>query len=235
MAGPAIRTLIIAFIAVNSALVPTVQAACTTPFVKSVLARHGGLSTLERVRTLRWHGTAVIHSDQGAIEIAVSTSVKPFVSARSESWLRREDPSRARVMILEQERGWLERGGTRSPMPPMMFAHERAQFAIYALMLLVPLCDPESQLIEDAAARSIVVSHPRAPTTTLFFDAAGYLTAARNSVPGVEAGAQIEQTFRFSAERVPASIAWPRKLHIEQNGKPYFDLSFDRFETIIER
>jgi hypothetical protein len=39
-------------------------------------------------------------------------------------------------MIIEETRGWVERAGQRSPMPPLMFEHERAQFAIHGLILL---------------------------------------------------------------------------------------------------
>ena len=210
------------------------HSACTTPLVKSVLTRHGGLEELSRARTLHWSGTAIIHGDRGDIAIRVRTRLEPFVSARSESWLRDEDASKARVMILEREGGLLERAGVQSRMPQTLYQHERAQFAIYGLMLLAPLCDPDVTVIEDEINRSIVVTHPRAPTTTLFFDTGGHLIRARNSVPAPDGKAHVDQEFRFASESMPGRIHWPRTVHIEQNGKPYFDLTLERFEAVAQ-
>lgn len=214
---------------------PCAQAACETSFVKSVLAQHGGADVLAQISELRWTGHAVIHGERAPFEIRVRTTVVPFMSAHSESWLRTEDASNSRVMIIERERGWLERNGKRTPMPAAMFEHERAQFAIYGLMLLAPICDQATKVDEDTNARSIVVSHPHAPTTTLFFDRVGRLFRARNSVPSAEGGGLIEQEFRFSDERVPGPIHWPRTIRIRQNGKPYFDLTFEEFEAVTQR
>jgi hypothetical protein len=72
---------------------------------------------------------------------------------------------------------------------------------------------------------------PPAPPTHLFFDPDGRLAEARNLVPDPAGGAAIAQHFIFSAETMPGPIAWPRRLTIEQNGAPFFELTLSRFTT----
>ena len=64
------------------------------------------------------------------------------MSARSDSWLLSDGPTKTRSLIIEPEGGWIERDGAQTPMPPAILRHERAQYALYGLMRLVSLSDP---------------------------------------------------------------------------------------------
>ncbi|HEY0626008.1 MAG TPA: hypothetical protein VGD10_04670 [Allosphingosinicella sp.] len=137
-------------------------------------------------------------------------------------------------MLITPAGGWGTRGGKTNPLPTPMVEHERAQFATYGVMLLAPLLAPGVKLrrIADAnGLKGILVEHPRAQPTELFFDGDDELVEARNSVPDPEGGAPLPQRFRFSRERMPGPVRWPRRLTLEQKGKPYFDLTLTRFEA----
>ena len=44
-------------------------------------------------------------------------------------------------------------------------------------------------------------------------------------------GADIKETVKFSGEISSNGVKWPRKIVIEQNGQPYFDLDLATFEA----
>ena len=207
----------------------------TSALVKRALERAGGLAALARAKSLSWTGTARILAGPKPIEIGVSTTVRPFTSARSDTWLASEGPSKTRSLIIEGDKGWLERGGVRSDMPAAMLAHERQQYALYGLMLLTPLCGPDVETVVlpdlDGGGR-VAVSHRRAPRTTLVFDETARLAGAENTVVAPdEGGAPIDQVFAFEGEIESAGVRWPRRLSISQNGKPYFELSLGAFDA----
>ena len=168
--------------------------------------------------TLSWRGTARIHAGDQPIDIGVSTHVVPFVSARSESWLLSEGPGSTRVMTVDRDGGWMERGGRREPMPDSMLVHERQQYAIYGLMLLARRLDPS--MMESIAAppgmTAVRVRHPEAPVTDMIFDGEGRLVEARNRVGDPEGGGEIDQVFRFSGEIEDDGVRWPRRIDILQ-------------------
>lgn len=204
------------------------------PTLEYAIARAGGAEALGRVQALSWQGRARIHAGTNVIEIGVSTRVVPFRSARSESWLPTQDrPSSSRTMIVEEGQGWLERGGTRSPMPAAMLAHEQQQYAIYGVMLLVPLRGRLISWRRDEAGRAVLgVRRRPAPDTDLVFDRESRLVEARNRVSDPEGGAEtIDQIFRFSGEIVSNGVRWPRRIEILQRGQPYFTLEIERFEA----
>jgi len=176
-----------------------------------------------------------VHDGSREILLGVATAVAPFAWARSASWIRTEGMAAERIMLIRTDGGWTQRDGDWSAMPAAAVAHERAQFAIYGLMLLSPLRDAGvvvSRLPDREGLRGLAVAHPKAPPTQLWFDSAARLREARNAVPDPEGGAPVSQLFRFSAEAVPNYPKWPRRLSIEQNGKPYFDLAFTRFRAV---
>ncbi len=207
----------------------------TSALVKRALDRAGGMAALARVKTLSWTGTARILAGPKPLEIGVSTTVWPFTSARSDTWLASEGPSKTRSLVIEGDKGWTERGGARSDMPAAMLAHERQQYALYGLMLLIPLCGPDVETVVlpdlDGSGR-VAVNHPKAPRTTLVFDETAQLAGAENSVVSPdEGGAPIDQVFTFEGEIESAGVRWPRRVAISQNGKPYFELSLATFDA----
>ena len=184
---------------------------------------------------LRWKGQALVHAGGHDVAITVSTIVVPFDWARSESWPTARGRDVARTMLITPEGGWVERGGRSDPLPPAFVEHERAQFAIYGLMLLAPLLHPPGRLTrlpdQDGFSRLLAERRP-APPTELWFDSLGRLAEARNQVPAPEGGERISQRFVFSKEPMAAPIRWPRELRIEQGGQPYFELRLNRFEAL---
>ena len=211
---------------------PMAARAAGDTLLDRAITRAGGAAALSRAKVLRWTGTAKIFAGAQVIEIGVSTTVRPWVGARSDSWLLADGPSKTRSLIIDGAEGWTERDGVRGPMPPAMLAHERAQYALYGLMLLTPLRDPAAKLSVDAGRREIAVSHTDAPTTVLIFDPDGRLAGARNDVPSPDpAGGVVHQDFRFEGEIVSHGVRWPRRLTIDQDGKPYFDLTLSTFDA----
>jgi hypothetical protein len=203
--------------------------------LRRAMRRAGGRKALERVRMLRWEGDATVHAGGRDLAITVSTAVVPFVWARSESWPTAQGREAARTMLITPDGGWAERGGRSEPLPPALVEHERAQFAIYGLMLLAPLLRPPARLTrlpdQDGLARLRAERSP-APPTELWFDSSARLAEARNRVPAPEGGATIPQRFVFSRETMPGPVRWPRELRIEQDGRPYFELRLKRFEAV---
>lgn len=203
--------------------------------LRRAIERAGGREALARASELRWEGQATIFQPRGNIEICVRTRVRPLRSARSDTWLLSQGPGSLRSLIIEEEGGWSEINGTRRPLPQPQVTHERAQYALYGLMLLTPLEDPAVSLITDAATRSIRIAHPKAPQTTFWFDPDGRLARARNRVPAPDDGAEIDQEIRFDGEITSRGVRWPRVLRIEQGGKPYLELRLSSFEAVTSK
>lgn len=176
-----------------------------------------------------------MHAGGREILLGVATAVAPFDWARSASWIRTQGMAAERIMLIRADGGWTQSEGNWTAMTAPAAAHERAQFALYGLMLLSPLRDAGavvSRLPDRDGLRGLAVTHPKAPPTQLWFDAANRLREARNTVPDPQSGAPVVQRLRFSADTVATAPKWPRRLVIEQDGKPYFDLAFTRFRAI---
>jgi hypothetical protein len=161
--------------------------------------------------------------------------VVPFIAARSASWPLAEGRSAARTMVLDTGGGRVERNGASERLPDLLVRHEQAQFAIYGMMLLAPLDEGRAslRLLHDERGLNVLrVYHPPAPTTRLYFESDGRLAEASNQVPHPEQRRRrIAQHFYFSEEQMPGPVRWPRSLRIEQDGRPYFELTLSRFEA----
>lgn len=194
------------------------------------IAQAGGRRALQRVRSIGWEGAATIFAGDRRIDIGVRTSLIPFRSARSDSWLASDGPAKTNSMIIEEKAAWIERAGrAREAMPASMAAHERAQFAIYGLMLLAPLYDEGCLVTPGPALNTLFVRHPAAPSTILGFDGDARLTWATNRVPSFVGDTFIDQRFSFEGVIWDGPINWPKRLRIAQSGQPYFDLQLDKF------
>src|SRR5262245_3632749 len=90
-------------------------AGCHPDLLKNAVAKAGGEKVLRSIKELRWQGTAKIFAGNRVIEIGASTVVKPFLSARSDTWLLSDGPEKQRSLILDGEQGWMERNGQRAP------------------------------------------------------------------------------------------------------------------------
>jgi hypothetical protein len=219
-------------------LFPASRASAIPPpstLLHKAMDRHGGRQTLERIRLLSWQGEAVVHRDGRDIRLGVSTMVVPFIAARSASWPLASGRGATRTMILDTGGGRVERNGVSERLPDLLVRHEQSQFAIYGMMLLAPLDEGRAglRLLHDQRGFNVLrVYHPPAPITRLYFESDGRLAEATNQVPHPELRKrQISQHFYFSEEEMPGPVRWPRTLRIEQDGKPYFELTLSRFEA----
>lgn len=91
------------------------------------IRRAGGAAALQSAQVLHWKGEATVYAGERRVDIGVSTHVEPFVAARSDSWLLSDGPAKTRSLIIEPDRGWIERDGARTLLPGAMLRHERAQ------------------------------------------------------------------------------------------------------------
>ena len=124
------------------------------------------------------------------------------------------------------------RDGQRTALPAPMVAHERLQYATYALMLLVPLQSPQAHIERRPDVAGLRVLHarlPDAPETDLFFDAQGRLVRLEDVVRNPEGTGTIAQRFDFEGSIEASGVRWPRTIRIAQDGQPYFTL---RIETL---
>ena len=211
------------------------QAAAPDRLLRLAQSAAGGRDVLERVRLLEWEGDAIVHGPDGDLALEMSTIVVPFVTARATGWPKAMGKAAARTMIITPEGGRVEQNGVSTPLSPRFAAHERAQFAMYGLMLL-QFDSGRAGLRRVARLRDLAalrVDHPYAPKTRLYFTSDGRLAEARNVVPSPTNGRPIHQHFYFSREQMPGPVRWPRTIRIEQDGKPYFELTLKRFTAVI--
>ena len=204
--------------------------------LRRAMRRAGGRAVLDKVRLLSWEGEAEVHAGGRDVRIGVSTIVVPFVAARGASWPLAAGPSATRTLVIDETGGRVERQGSFQVLSDALVAHERAQFAIYGLMLLAPLADGRAGLRRLGTKRGmevLQVSHPRAPRTRLYFEPDGRLAEATNEVPDPENGRPVPQRFIFSEEQMRGPVRWPRTLTIEQRGRPYFEMTLKRFEAML--
>ena len=116
-------------------------------------------------------------------------------------------------------------------MPTSMLVHERAQFAIYGMMLLTPLLEADVRLGRSREGAIDVISVEKAgwPRAELLFEPSGRLASLRT--PDAEGGAPVQQTVTLSGRQVAGGVAWPKRLKIRQGSVPYFDLAFDQLSV----
>jgi hypothetical protein len=176
-----------------------------------------------KTRPLKWEGHAIVYAPGREIQIRVRTRISREGDVISESWPVEQGEGAIRRMIIDQGSGWTERGGKREPMPPEMLQHERQQFGFYgqlqpAIVFGKMLGSGETTIAGEVATR--------------FRIEGGYPVEAHNRVNAPEAGGKpIEQTFLLSDYKTEDGFAWPRRIEIRHDGKPYFTLNIDKFEA----
>jgi hypothetical protein len=179
----------------------------------------GGRTLLSRVKALRWTGTATIEAAGRTLEIEVSTRVEPFVRARSET--RLAGTKDVRTLIIEPDSGWVERKGTRTPLPPAQTTHERQQYGLYGYMLLV-------RAPTRVAGDRLVAERRGLPPVTFLMEG-DWVTAADYAVASPDGASTVQQRFLLEGELSDQGIRWPQTITILQDGNPYFTLDLDSF------
>lgn len=182
------------------------------------------------LRTLMWSGTAEVYPPGRTLKLGVETSLTPFTSAQSATWLLDQGKESLRGLVISPTEGWIVRGTNREPMPALMLKHERQQYAVYGQMQLA-LLDASKGVPSDG--RIVIAGDGVTSVDTEFmFDAQGHLTHARNTVDDPETpGALIAQEFTFSGEVRSNGLIWPKRISILHAGAPYFMLEINHFEA----
>lgn len=196
----------------------------------------GGQAALSQIKELEWKGTATVNAEGKTTEIELETVVRPQSHwARSTSWTKTDGPKKARTIQAEQGKAWVVNRVTWTPMPEAQAIHENQQFSLYSVMTLVGL-KGEGVTVKETApgkdgTRNLHVEHPMAPPMDLRFNASGKLIQAGLTVKDPKGGADIVETVKFSGEIVSNGVKWPKKIAIQQNGAPYFDMEIASFEA----
>lgn len=205
--------------------------------LEAAIEAAGGEAALSKVKELEWTGTATINAGGKTTVVEMETVVRPIAHwGRSTSWVKADGPKTARTIQAEQGKAWVVNKVTWTPMPEAQAVHENQQFALYSLMLLTPLKDTAAKVTEQPVGsdgtRAIKAVLANGMGGELEFDASGKLVRAGMAVRDPAGGAQeIVETVTFSGELVSNGVKWPKKISIQQNGKPYFDLELATFDA----
>jgi hypothetical protein len=186
------------------------------------LVAAGGRARLSRVRALRWTGSAEVRTGGKTLHLEVDTRVEPFVRARSRSWLAGQ-PETARTLIIESDGGFVERGGTRAPLPERQTLHERQQYGLYGYMLLA-LAPTRVE------GDGLVAERPGLPPVHFLLEG-DYLAAADYAVASPDSDATIAQRFILEGEQPDQGIHWPQTITILRDRNPYFILDIETFSV----
>lgn len=193
---------------------------CVAPGINRRLVVTGGLllpfaaraGTLyaPKVKALAWTGTAEVAAPDGNLLLDISTRVEAFVRARSQSNISGK-PETARTLIVEPDGAWVERGGTRQPLPARQAAHERAQYGLYGYLL--------RQLSEPGAH----FEQPGFPAMDFTIDPDNRPLRARYIVPSHENDGLIIQRVIFGGLAHDKDVEWPRQIAIWPAGAQSFN------------
>lgn len=188
-----------------------------------VIAAAGGRTLLSRVKALNWTGFARVCAGDKTLEIRVKTRVEPFVRARSESFLLNQ-PETARTLIIEPERGFVERDGIRTALPARQIEHERQQYGVYGYMLLA--LAPTRLALEGR----ILSQRPGFPPIAFATDG-DHIATADYDVDSPDSGAPIAQVFIFEGEYFDKGVRWPQTITVLHTDKPFLTLDLETFSV----
>lgn len=198
--------------------------------IARAMAAIGGRALIERVRSLRWAGTARVFAGARTIDLGVETFVEPFVRARSDSWPASEGRSAMRTLMIEGDRGFTVIDGKQSALGPAATAHERQQFGVYGYMLMAG-----ARWTAGSNGR-LMGEHPDFPPIEIRcgrdgrVQSADYVVASPDeAAPPGNPASRLREHFAFAGAIADQGVTWPRRIAIVQDGKPFFALSIDSF------
>jgi hypothetical protein len=204
--------------------------------VRALLARAleaaGGVEALKRARVLEWRGTATVFAGARQIRLAGHWTVEGPDRARVETWEIEKGESSTRRLILDGDKGWMERDGKTMPMPPEMLANERDQFYLYVIVKILLLTDPAvalSPVRVNGEMRGLEVKQNGRNTVQIFFDDAGRPTHLTTTVLDPSTGNQLAEEMQFQGVIESAGVRWPRRILIKQAGALFFELEITEF------
>jgi hypothetical protein len=196
--------------------------------VERAIDRAGGRAALEQARALVWEGEASVHVRGRTIDLAGRWAVQPPDSAVVATYERSRGPASVRRLILSGTRGWFERDGQLTPMPPTVLANEREQFYLYSVVRLVPLRAPGVQLSliasDSLGQRGVRVTQAGRPDVDLYVDSTGRLAHLRTRVTDAMSGNPAAEDVWLAGVVEADGVRWPRSIRLTLNGAPYFEL-----------
>lgn len=219
---------------------PSAPAAAAAPgdpaaLLARAIERAGGAQPLDAARALRWDGAATVHAAGRRVAIRGSWALQPPDSAVVATYDTARGPATMRRLIVAGTSGWVEQGGTFTPMPADFLAAERDEFYLYHVMRLTPLRAPAVTLLplppDSLGQRGFMVARPGRPAVALYVDNSGRLTHLRLRITDARSGGQAWQDLWLAGEVESNGVRWPAQLRITMNGAPYFDLAIEHFRA----
>ena len=200
------------------------------------IAGMGGEAALRQVKELYWTGAATVTAAGKTTEIEMETLVRPFTFARTTSWPKGAARKGARSIQAEYGEAWTIQSVSWTPLPAAQAENENQQFGLYGVMLLTSLKDPGTKVTETAPGKdgthNLHVEHAGAPPIDLRLDVAGRLIRAENLVRDPTGGiVPLSQVATFSGSMTSNGVTWPKRISIQQNGQPFFELELATFEA----
>jgi hypothetical protein len=215
------------------------QALVATPTkgaLESAIDAAGGEAALTKVKELYWTGTATVNAGGKTSKMDVITVVRPEAQwARTSSWASGAEAKTSRTLQVEKGKAWDVNRQSWTPLPEAQATNESQQYGLYSLMLLTTLKASGAKADEQPAAadgtRTIKAQLASGQAADLKVDASGKLVGAEMKVRDPAGGADIAQTVKFSGEVESNGVKWPKRITIEQNGAPFYDLEIAKFEA----
>jgi hypothetical protein len=179
-----------------------------------------------KVKAIAWEGRAHVSVGGRELDLVSRTSIEmPLLFVRSTSWIAGEGPEKARTMVLEPADAWVEVADARRPCPRQLALHERQQYAIYALLLIVQSRNPKP-------GSTLNIFEPPFPEIRFEIGSDGFPAAAELTVEAPESGKpDIREQLTFRGRIENKGVRWPRSIAFTQDGKPYFTLDIDTFSV----
>jgi hypothetical protein len=196
--------------------------------VTRAIEQAGGRTALARARALVWTGNASVHSGDRTISLGGRWAVQPPDTAVVATYETSRGPLSTRRLIVSGTRGWFERDGQLTPMPPTVLANEREQFYLYSVMRLVPLREPGVQLMrippDSLGQNGVRATQAGRPQVDLYFDGTGRLARIRAQVTNPMHGHTVTEDVWLAGVVEADGVRWPRSIRLTLDGKPYFEL-----------
>ena len=233
--------MLLAAAALAAALVQSSPAAAPAPDARAVVLKAiqaaGGEEALRAHPALAWRGNATVTlPDRSRLALTGRWRLVPPDRARVETQLAEGGAATLRRLIVDGGRGWSDSQGQAEPLSANALANEREQFALYAVLRLVPLLDADYRLtlLEGQAdgGPALRVAHAGRHDVDLFFDGSYRPVRLRTQIINPETGTLIDEQVVLSGTMESHGVRWFKTLAISWDAKPFFGVELTEFEAL---